>query len=396
MALTLLALASLILAAVPSLLFLSNLRAYRPPPSPDPGLPSPPISVLIPARDEESSIGPAVASALASRGVEVEVLVLDDHSTDATASVVSAIAARDPRVRLIAGPELPPGWCGKQHACARLAESARFPRLAFLDADVRLAPDGLARLSAFLDASSSDLVSGVPRQETGTLSERLVIPLIHFILLGFLPLRRMRSSTHPAYAAGCGQLFLTRRPAYDHSGGHSAIRASLHDGITLPRAYRRAGLKTDLCDATALATCRMYRGLPALWRGLSKNAGEALASPRMILPATLLLAGGQIVPFALLAAAPRLSPLSLALALLAAIASYLPRLAGLSRFRQSPLGAVLHPLGVAVLLAIQWSSFVQAVLGRSPSWKGRRYSARREGGPEPEESPSRVQMPGTA
>ena len=376
MAMTLLAFASLALAAPPALLFLANLRAYRPPPTPDAGTPAPSLSVLIPARNEEAAIGASVASALASRGVEVEVIVLDDLSTDATAAIVSEIAGFDPRVRLIAGPALPEGWCGKQHACARLAEAARAPLFAFLDADVRLEPDGLARLAAFLDASGADLVSGVPRQRTGSLAERLVIPLIHFILLGFLPLRRMRASTHPAYAAGCGQLFLTRRDAYDRAGGHAAIRASLHDGITLPRAYRNAALRTDLCDATDVASCRMYCGITSVWHGLEKNAVEALAAPRMIIPATLLLAGGQILPFALLAAAPWLPRGAFLLAGLAAIVAYLPRFAGVARFRQSPIGATLHPLGVALLLAIQWSAFARGILGKPATWKSRPYMAR--------------------
>ncbi len=229
---------------------------------------------------------------------------------------------------------------------------------------------------AFLDVSRADLVSGVPQQETGTLAERLVIPLIHFILLGFLPLARMRASTHPAYAAGCGQLFLTRRESYDQAGGHAAIRMSLHDGITLPRAYRLAGLKTDLCDATDLATCRMYHGASALWRGLAKNATEALASQRMIVPATLLLAGGQVFPFLLLTAAPWLPRATIVLAGLAAVAAWLPRVVGVWRFRQSSIGALLHPLGVVLLLAIQWAAFTRDALGKPATWKGRPYPAR--------------------
>jgi hypothetical protein len=67
----------------------------------------------------------------------------------------------------------------------------------------------------------------------------LVIPLIHFLLLSFLPLWRMRESRNPAYAAGCGQLFMARRSAYLKAGGHGAIRTSLHDGLTLPRLPRR-------------------------------------------------------------------------------------------------------------------------------------------------------------
>jgi hypothetical protein len=368
-----LAAVALALAAVPAVLFWINLRLYRPPPAPDTTCPLPAVAVLIPARNEERSIQAAVESALASRGVQVEVLVLDDRSEDCTAKVVSDMEARDSRLRLLHGPPLPPGWCGKQHACAALAAEARSPLLAFLDADVRLAPDGLARMVAFLNASGADLVSGIPRQETGTLLERLVIPLIHFVLLGFLPLWRLRRRRHPAYAAGCGQLFLARRDAYERAGGHAAIRTSRHDGITLPRAFRRAGLKTDLCDATAVAACRMYRGAAELWGGLAKNATEGLGHPRMIAPATLLLLGGGVLPLALLLSAPWLPPTATALAVAATVLLYSPRLAGMRRFRQSPLGAALHPFGVTALVAIQWYALLRGLLGWPAAWKGRLY-----------------------
>ena len=93
-------------------------------------------------------------------------------------------------------------------------------------------------------------MSGLPRQETGSWLERLVIPLAHFLLLGYLPMFAMRWFRHPAFGAGCGQLFLARKSAYQAAGGHDAIRSSRHDGLMLPRAFRRAGLRTDLCDAT--------------------------------------------------------------------------------------------------------------------------------------------------
>ncbi len=120
----------------------------------------------------------------------------------------------------------------------------------------------------------------------------------------------------------------------------------------------------------------MYRDAAGLWRGLEKNAREALAAPGMIVPATILLAGGQILPFALLAASAWLSSSTLVLAGLAAIAAYVPRLAGVVRFHQSPIGAALHPLGVVLLLAIQWSAFARGMLGRPATWKGRPYPAR--------------------
>lgn len=376
----------LILAALPALLFVANLRAYRPPPeAPALGHANRAIAVLIPARDEEGSIGLAVEAALASRGVAVEVIVLDDQSRDATAAIVADLATRDARVRLIESPPLPPGWCGKQHACAVLARATRAPAIVFLDADVRLAPDGLARMMAFLDASGADLVSGIPLQETRTLVEQLVIPLIHFVLLGFLPIGRSRRDPGPGFAAGCGQLFLARRAAYEAMGGHAAIRSTLHDGIKLPRAFRAAGLRTDLCDATDVATCRMYRGTRELWDGLAKNAGEALAAPAMIGPATVLLLGGQVLPLILMVSAPILDlprP-AFELAAVASALSYLPRLLAVRRFRQPPLGAILHPLGVILLVAIQWCAFARNLAGRPSTWKGRPYPAKAVATPLP-------------
>lgn len=367
---------ALALAALPALLYLANLALYRTPPLPDAGTALPGVSVLIPARNEEGAIEGAVRSVLASRGVTLEVVVLDDHSTDRTPEIVRALAAEDARVRLEQAPELPAGWCGKQHACHVLAGRARHPLLLFMDADVRLEPEGVARLAGFLQSSEADLVSGIPRQHTGTLLEKLLIPLIHFVLLGFLPIARMRTDPMPALGAGCGQLFLARAEAYQAMGGHAVIRTSLHDGVKLPRAFRAAGKKTDLCDATALASCRMYQHAAEVWFGLAKNATEGLASPGMIVPATLLLGVGQVLPFLLLALSGvlELGPWTIAILVVAAALALVPRLTGVVRFRQPLLGALLHPLGITLLLAIQWYALVRRLIGGQSSWKGRSYA----------------------
>src|SRR5438128_2970558 len=171
---TVLATAALVLALVPAILYAINVCLYRS--APLPSTPQPSVSILIPARNEERSIGAALEAALVTAGVEFEIVVLDDHSDDRTAAIVSEFASRDTRVRLVASEPLPDGWCGKQFACHQLARHARFPILVFIDADVRPAPDGVARLVAFLDQSGADLASGIPRQETVTLSEKLVLP----------------------------------------------------------------------------------------------------------------------------------------------------------------------------------------------------------------------------
>jgi glycosyltransferase involved in cell wall biosynthesis len=350
-----------VLALFPVVLYAINVHLYRPAPSPVNTLPS--ASILIPARNEECGIARAIEAALANTGVELEVVVLDDHSDDRTAAVVEVLAARDARVRLVPSEPLPDGWCGKQFACHQLAHHARYPLIVFVDADVRLAADAVSRLAAFLELSRADLISGFPRQETGTLFERLVLPLMHFLLLGYLPFFFMRMFRHAAFAAGCGQLFVTRRGAYDAVGGHAVIRDSRHDGLTLPRAYRRAGRMTDLCDATDLATCRMYENGRDLWFGLVKNAREGLAHPRAIALWTILLLGGQVLPFVLVAWTPWIAALPLMLGLV--------RFDGARRFRQSWFGAFLHPFGVLILLAIQWYATACAWTGRPVGWKGR-------------------------
>ena len=371
-----LAVAGLALAALPAVLTLVNLRAFAPPPPVPPAGPPPRVSVLVPARDEEAAVGRLCRDVLASACVDLELVILDDSSTDRTAEIVAGIAAEDPRVRLVAGAPLPVGWCGKQHACWQLAQAARHDTWVFLDVDVSPSTDAVARAVAFLDASAADLVSGFPRQATSCLLDWLLLPLIHFVLLGFLPLARSRSDASPGLAAGCGQFFVTRRAAYGRAGGHAAIKASLHDGVKLPRAYRRAGLKTDLFDATAVASCRMYERNADVWRGLSKNATEGIGAPATILPFTLLLAGGQILPGVLVACGlatafagwPRWAvPVAVAAAALA----WLPRVLEAMRFRQSLASALAHPLGVAVFLAIQWTALVRKSLGLKTAWRGR-------------------------
>jgi Glycosyl transferase family 2 len=373
MMLSLLSFIALAFAVPPAILFFRNLCVFRPARARVIASPRPAISILIPARDEELSIRASVESVLASRDVDLEVIVMDDHSRDATASIVRAIAARDARARLVEAPDLPPGWCGKTHACALLSELASKPTLVFIDSDVRLTPSGLARMAARLDESGADILSGFPRQETAGLVEKMVIPLMHFILLGFLPIQRMRSCPMPGLAVGCGQLFITRKSAYEQAGGHAAIRSTLHDGLKLPRAFRAAGLRSDVFDASDMAVCRMYRSAGELWRGLARNATEGLAAPAMIVPTTLVFFGGQVLPLLLLVSARYLSTAGFVMAASASIAAYVPRLLMVWRFQQPLAGAILHPVGVAILLAIQWHALVRDLLGYPATWKGRVY-----------------------
>jgi cellulose synthase/poly-beta-1,6-N-acetylglucosamine synthase-like glycosyltransferase len=372
--LEILAYAALALALLPAVVTAVNLAVFRAPA--DRPVTRPRVSLLIPARDEEANIDGTLRAALASEGIELEVVVLDDGSTDRTAAIVAAHMQGDARLRLVAAPPLPPGWCGKQHACHVLAGRARHPVLVFADADVRLAPDALARITGLLERRRLDLASGFPLEETGTLAEALIVPLIHLLLLGYLPVWLARRSRHPAFGAGCGQLMAVRRDAYRRVGGHAAIRNSRHDGLMLPRAFRRAGCEADLFDATDLARCRMYRGGREVWQGFAKNATEAMAKPLALPVWTLLLGGGHVLPFlVLIPALAAGSGAAVAASALACACVYGARVTLVLRFRQNWLGALLHPLGIALLLVLQWSALVAELRGRPAVWRGRAYSS---------------------
>ena len=324
------------------------------------------VSILIPARDEAAHIAACAEAALASTGIEVEVLVMDDGSRDGTAAIVEALAAHDPRLRLLSAPPLPPGWTGKVHACARLAEAARGGHLLFIDADVRLAPQAAVALAAHARRHRLALASGVPRQEIGTLGEALTVPAINLLMLGYLPGAGRAFTRHPALAAACGQLILVEAGAYRASGGHAALHGVLHDGLALARRLRAAGHRTEVVAGAHLATCRMYRGFRESWNGFLKNAREGMATPLGLPVWTVVLFGGHVLPWLLLPA-----PLA-ALGLLLGYA-----LRGLITWlsREPSWTIPLHPATVLVALAIQWTALVRSALGHRAAWKGRAYSA---------------------
>jgi cellulose synthase/poly-beta-1,6-N-acetylglucosamine synthase-like glycosyltransferase len=371
--LTALALLCLVAALVPAVLTAVNLAVLRKPaPEVDPDL----VSILIPARNEAGNIAGTVRAALASTMVPVEVIVGDDHSTDATADIVRAID--DPRLRLVSVPALPEGWTGKNHACSHMAGLARGRRLLFIDADVRLGPEAAASLAAQARRSGAALISGVPRQRTGTLGEMLTVPMIDFLLLGYLPVPLMRRLPDPSLGAACGQLILIDGDAYASTGGHSAIRTSLHDGVRLPRLFRAAGHRTDLAAASSLATCRMYHGFAQAWAGFSKNAQEGMATPRALPIWTLLLGCGQILPWLLVPAGLLgLTPPAAQVPAAAALALSLATRAAITLAVRAPLATIpLHPATVLVALAIQWNVLLRRERAGAATWKGRSYPVR--------------------
>lgn len=354
------------LCLLPALNTFANAFLLRTPPLP-PTCPS--VAILIPARDEAARIEACLDAALASEGVDFEVIVLDDHSRDETASIVRRRAALDARLRFAAAAPLPPGWKGKPHACQSLASLTDRPLLLFIDADVLLSPEAAARLAP---PPGCSLVSGVPRQIVRGVVETAVVPMINFLIFGYLPVALMRRySQWPALTAACGQLMMVRAEDYARAGGHASVKEALHDGLKLARHFRKCGFVTDFVLASDLADCRMYDGARETWEGFSKNATEGMATTRALPVWTALLAGGIFGPLlALLFYGVSATGAALALAVLALAAA---RALQARVCREPPLAILLFPLGVALTLAIQYSALVGAALGRPVAWRGRSY-----------------------
>ena len=335
------------------------------------------VTVCIPARNEAANIEACVRSALACGGAEVEVCVYDDQSTDGTADILRRLAAEDSRVRVVPTHPLPEGWNGKMWGCDRMGRAARGTWVLFTDADVRLAPQCLRASVAAAQSLGCELLSTVPRQVTGSWPEDAVVPLIHYVLLGYLPMGRMRATLDPAASAGIGQFLFVRREAWLAIDGYMRFPGTMHDGIRMPREFRRSGMRTDLFDGTALAEVRMYRGLAQVWRGFAKNAYEGLGSPWLLLLVTALHVLGQVAAWAILAAAIAAAAMGLsvpavpaALSAAALVGQLVHRIILRRAFGHSWRAVLLHPVGLAMLTAIQWHSLWLSVRGQR-EWRGR-------------------------
>ena len=323
------------------------------------------VSVLLPARNEADRIGACLHALLRSTHVpDLELIVLDDESADPTAAVAQAAAGGDPRVRLLAGRPLPPGWLGKPHACRQLAAAATGTVLVFVDADVLVAPDGIARTVALLRGGRLDFVSPYPRQEAVTIAERLVQPLLQWSWLTFLPLRVSERSGRPSLTAANGQLLCADAATYRRAGGHAAVHEAVLDDLALARALKRAGGRGTVADGTALAATRMYRGWPELRDGYSKSLWAAAGTPGRSLAAAAGLMVLYVLPLVAAAGGSRAGRWGYLGAVGGRVVS--ARRTG-GRAFPDPLA---HPASVAVLAALTLRSVAQARRGRL-TWRGR-------------------------
>lgn len=235
--------------------------------------PAPPlVSVIIPARDEERTIGATVSSFLAQNWRELEVIVVNDRSTDRTAEVLDELD--DPRLHVIEGEEPPTGWLGKPWALQQGALAARGEWLLFCDADVRWKPNALTAVMTATERDGLEAATVLPHLETHSFWERILLVNLIFTLWTLFPLW-MRRDTAPRHALGGGPGNLVRTQLWRDIGTHAAIHNAVIDDIGLMRRIRKTGRHTGVLRADHLVEIRMYEGLDELMRGFTKNAWYA-------------------------------------------------------------------------------------------------------------------------
>jgi glycosyltransferase involved in cell wall biosynthesis len=314
---------------------------------------------------------------------QMEVIVVDDHSTDETGRIARDAGGTDPRLGVTVPPGLPDDWFGKSWACAHGAAMARGELLYFADADTAPAPDLLPRLVNALNSRAADMISVAGRQELGSFWERVVQPQVFALLaVRYGSTERMNASRRAYDKIANGQCILIRRGAYEAVGGHGAVRDKVAEDLMLAQRMFQSGRRVSLVVGIEQLSTRMYTSLAELVRGWGKNifAGAIDAVPlapfgRMVLlpillllPPIVLLIPWIVLVLSLAGAIP-ISPVAAATTVLVLVLIWavVYRAAG-----ESPLYGIAYPLGAVVLLYIVVTAIAR---GRSVAWKGRTYRA---------------------
>ena len=350
----------------------------------------PRVSVIVPARNEVDSIGACLRGLLAQDypGALLEIIVVDDQSEDGTPAEIQSIAGASERVRLIAGAGLPEGWMGKAHACWQGSRTASGDWLCFLDADTRAAPPLLRAAIATATEQGLDMLSLEPAQELGSFWERLIVPLGFLVIAVSADLGQVNDPEVRDVATANGQFLLIARRCYEAIGGHAAVASELHEDRALALRAKQRGRRIALCGADALLRVRMYRDLPSLWEGGTRNLSGILGGPgRTALTAlAMFLLGGAVVLLPLwtamaLPAGGLAGQLAFGLGMAGSCALLGIHAGTLRHFRVRPVYVLLFPLGCMVAGLVGLSGAAAQRLGRL-AWKGRPCSMRpRPSGP---------------
>ncbi len=327
------------------------------------------LSVVIPARDEARIIERTVRAFLAQTYPHLEIVVVDDRSTDGTGDILRRLD--DPRLLVVSGDEPPPGWLGKPWALHEGSLHARGELLLFVDADVIYAPSAIRAAVAHLERRRPSLLSLLPHFEMRGLGENAAMPMLAMVCFTFLPTWLSNRTRIAGLAIGGGTGNLVVRDRYDAIGGHEALKDSVVDDVALARLMRRGGNPTETVRADDVVSLRMYHGLREVVAGFTKNAFAVLGRSYV---ATVLVAAGcvvfHILPYGLAAAGDRIALGTVALITLT-------RLILFRSLRYRLDNAVfLHPLMVAIFGWIFLRSMWLTGIRHRLLWRGRIYDAR--------------------
>lgn len=229
------------------------------------------VSVLIPARNEEETIGRLLADLQAVDYHPLEIIVYDDLSTDRTPDIVKQFATGRHPVRLLRGSRLPQGWLGKNRACYCLSQAATGERYLFLDADVRISHETIGKAVTYMDRYRLALLSIFPTQRLPTWGARLSVPLMNWILLSLLPLPLVRLSGQPALAAANGQFLFFDAAVYRRLSPHEAVKNNPVEDMAIMKKFKEEKQPVATLLGGKDVFCTMYTTLSSAIEGFSRN-----------------------------------------------------------------------------------------------------------------------------
>ena len=321
------------------------------------------VSILIPARNEESQIVWLLQSIQDQDYKNIEVIVLDDNSTDRTYEICSSFTRKDARFSVIRGKDLPSDWLGKNYACHQLAGKANGKYFVFLDADETVKNGLINNAVHRMKMHKLSLLSLFANQKMVTLGERLVVPLMHFLLLNLLPLRLVRLSSNPSLSAASGQFMMFDALDYQKQQWHLQVKDKIVEDIEIMKLVKRKGGRGEVLLANGFLYCRMYNGYAEAVQGFSKNllAGFNMNIAGLLCYLLLVLVGPLFIIFYL----------DLSLLLFAITLISLTRIMiSLASGQNILLNLILHPVQMVSLLLISILS-VRNHLTKTITWKGR-------------------------
>jgi len=340
----------------------------------------PRISVLIPARNEEDTIGPCVSSLLAQDYPDFQVIVLNDNSTDRTAAILSKLGRCDNRLMIISGKPLPPDWLGKHWACHQLYQAADGELLMFTDADTVHTPDTLRCAAAALLEERADMLSILPRHNLCSLAEQLIMPVFALGAYANIPLPARLRPGNTKVVSSSGKLMLFRRRSYESAGGFQSIRQSVLDDLQLAERISLLGMRYRVFDGTDNVSCRMYHNWTALHLGLTKNVFPSYGYNVPLFVFTWLWINfvfwGPVIELGVHKIPDYPPVLSLGLAAICVISCLVLFAFYYQRFKFPLYMVLLYPVSISLMTAIAFSSMFLTLSGRA-TWKDRKMPNRK-------------------